>query len=102
MNNDYFDQSNSLITEILKQIISAVNDKWDSIIVTTRFAEGVVEFKPIYIKDGVKSSIQIPLGELQVMLDKLKELNSSDEKGSLKGLVFQITPDDKFTVDYEY
>jgi hypothetical protein len=102
MNNDYFDQSNSLITEILKQVTSAVNDKWDSITVTVRFAEGFVEFKPSYIKDGVKSSILIPGNEITVMLNKLKELNSSDEKGSLKGLVFQITPDNKFTVDYEY
>lgn len=102
MNNDYLDQSNSIITEILKQVTSSVNDRWDSITASARFEEGIVEFNPSYLKDGVKSSILIPGSDIPDLLSKLKELNSSNEKGSLKGLVFKIAPDGNFAIDYEY
>ena len=101
MNNDYLDQSNNLISEILKQSVSAISDKWDSADLEVRFAEGVVELKPSYLKDGEKRSIAVPK-EILGMLTKLKELNSSEEKGSLKGLMFHITSDGKFDVKYDY
>jgi hypothetical protein len=102
MNNNYLDQSNALITEVLKQVTSAVSDVWDSINLDVKFAEGVVEIKPSFVKEGVKNSMDLDPSVLNGMLNELKDLNSSSEKGELKGLVFQITPDNKFTVDYEY
>lgn len=101
MNNDYLDQSNNLISDILRQAVSGVSDKWDSVTLEVRFAEGVVELKPNYIKEGEKHSISVPK-EVIRMLSKLKELNSSEEKGTLKGALFHITSDGKFNVKYDY
>ena len=102
MSKDYFDQSNELITDILKQTISDISGEWDSVDIFVNFgANDNLESRVLSIKNGVQNELQPPM-DLKNMLLKLKDLNSSTEKGKLKGLSFHADFNGKFGVKYRY
>jgi hypothetical protein len=100
--NSYLNESNALITDILKQFVTSVTVSWDSMHITAEMqAQGVLDVKPFYTSAGIDTQFATPL-QAGYKLLKLFKLNSSAEKGNLKKALFTVNKDLKFDIKYEY
>ncbi|GEM_PF-6244375 len=98
---DYFDQSNELITSILKETIALVKDKWEKLILTAEYSETDVVATAVYKFERFSTNLTIPDNIKTLLLD-LKIINSTDGKGSLKKVIFETNAAGKFNVKYDY
>lgn len=101
---DFLDQSNQLITDILKETSSSVSENWNSITLTATYISSpswVVDIRSLYFIDNQEQQFKTP-GQVGLKLLKLAKLLSSPEKGSLKKAIFTLQKSGKFDVRYEY
>lgn len=103
---DYFNQSNQLITEILKSASAAVSENWETIILTTTYSSPpgapiVVDVQSVYYVDNQPKQFQTP-ASIGLKLINLAKISSSPQKGNLTKAIFTIQKSGKFDVKYEY
>lgn len=102
MNNDYLENSNELINKIMQEVVSSIpEDGWETANLVAIYSDGVVDMTCHYSKDmeEIEFFVGSPLGSY---LLELKELNTSEEKGTIKGVKFEIDATGKFEVHYSH
>ncbi|HSX39936.1 MAG TPA: hypothetical protein VLI92_05095 [Candidatus Saccharimonadales bacterium] len=98
---DYLQESHDLIESILKKVVNAAPQGWEGITVDIDYSvPGVIDKKYSAKLGNETKTFMGPSDTIELI--KLKTLNTSTEKGSLKSFKATISTDGKFDIKYGY